>query len=55
MNLIYLMFCTMVLFVGLILAVTPWLMPQTECFSVTVPHGARKEEPLRGFMRSYAL
>ena len=55
MNLIYLMFCTMVLFVGLILAVTPWLMPQTECFSVTVPHGARKEEPLRGFMRSYTL
>ena len=55
MNLIYLMFCTMVLFVGLILAVTPWLMPQTECFSVTVPHGARKEETLRGFMRSYTL
>ncbi|MBQ9006772.1 MAG: hypothetical protein IJ092_10435 [Atopobiaceae bacterium] len=55
MNLIYLMFCTMVLFVGLILAVTPWLMPQTECFSVTVPHGARKEEPLHSFMRSYTL
>ena len=55
MNLIYLMFCTMVLFVGLILAMTPWLMPKTECFSVTVPHGARKEELLRGFMRSYTL
>lgn len=55
MNLIYLVFCTMVLFVGLILVVTPWLMPQTECFSVTVPHGARKEEPLSNFMRSYTL
>ena len=55
MNLIIFMFCAIVLLVGLILTVTPWLMPQTECFTVTVPHGARKEEPLRSFMRSYTL
>ena len=53
MNLIIFMFSTMVLFVGLILTVTPWLMPKTECFSVTVPRGARNEEPLRGLMRAY--
>ena len=53
MNLIIFMFCAIVLLVGLILTVTPWLMPKTECFTVTVPHGARNEEPLRGLLRSY--
>ena len=53
MSLIIFMFCAIVLLVGLILTVTPWLMPKTECFTVTVPHGARNEEPLRGLLRSY--
>ena len=53
MNLIIFMFCAIVLLVGLILTVTPSLMPKTECFTVTVPHGARNEEPLRGLLRSY--
>ena len=53
MNLIIFMFCAIVLFVGLTLTMTPWLMPKTECFTVTVPHGARNEEPLRGLLRSY--
>lgn len=43
------------LVVGGILAATPWLMPATECFGVSIPHGARDEEPIRGYMRSYAL
>ena len=53
MSLIVFMFCAIVLFVGLTLTMTPWLMPKTECFTVTVPHGARNEEPLRGLLRSY--
>jgi len=53
MNLVIFMFCAIVLFVGLTLTMTPWLMPKTECFTVTVPHGARNEEPLRGLLRSY--
>lgn len=53
MSLIIFMFCAIVLFVGLTLTMTPWLMPKTECFTVTVPHGARNEEPLRGLLRSY--
>ena len=53
MNLIIFMFCAIVLLVGLLVTGTPWLMPKTECFTVTVPHGARNEEPLRGLLRSY--
>ena len=44
----------MVATVGALLVITPWLMPATECLTVSVPHGARNEEPLRTVMRSYA-
>lgn len=43
----------MILLMGVLLVLTPQLMPTTECFSVTVPHGARDQEPLRGYLRSY--
>ena len=36
-----------------LLIITPYLMPETECFAVTVPHGAREKEPLKDYMRSY--
>lgn len=44
-----------VLLTGGLLAVTPWLMPKTECFAVTVPEGARRDPRLAGFRRRYAL
>lgn len=40
--------------VGVILAATPWLMPPTECFSVTVPPSAQRDDQVRGFKRSYS-
>ena len=42
------------IFIGALLVVTPWLMPKTECFAVTVPADEREKEPLAGFMRAYA-
>ena len=45
----------MMVLMDVILIATPWVTPQTECFAVTVPAGARDEEPLRGYVRAYAL
>lgn len=53
MNAILVLMALMSLMVGVILAFTPWLMPDSECFAVTVPHGAREQDPLRRYMRSY--
>lgn len=53
MNAILVLMALMPLAVGVILAFTPWLMPDSECFAVTVPHGAREQDPLRRYMRSY--
>lgn len=44
----------LLILVNAMLIVTPWLMPKTECFAVTVPLGERDKEPLAGFMRRYA-
>ena len=44
-----------VLVTGALLAVTPWLMPKTECFAVTVPEGARRDPRLAALRRRYAL
>ena len=54
MNATLAMMFLMVVLVDVLLAITPWLMPKTECFAVTVPAGARNQEPLRSLMRAYA-
>lgn len=38
---------------GLLTAITPWLMKGRECFAVTVPESAQKDERLRGFKMRY--
>lgn len=38
-----------------ILAATPFLMPPTECFTVTVPPSAKADPRVRALYRSYAL
>lgn len=44
-----------VLLTGGLLAATPWLMPKSECFAVTVPEAARRDPRLVAFRRRYAL
>lgn len=49
---------TLILLVALesaILAATPFLMPPTECFTVTVPPSAKADPRVRALYRSYAL
>ena len=55
MNLAIVLLFLMVLAVSVLLTVTPLLMPATECFTVSVPHGSRSQEPLNGLMRTYML
>lgn len=47
------MMFVLTLVVGTTLALTPHLTPSTECFAVTVPQGARDQEPLAGYLRTY--
>jgi uncharacterized membrane protein len=49
------LFFVMVLVVDGMLIATPWLMPDSECFAITVPHGARAKEPLSGLMWEYTV
>lgn len=44
----------MVVLEGALMAATPWLMPPTECFAVTVPPSAQREPQVRGFKRTFA-
>ena len=44
----------MIVLEGAMMAATPWLMPPTECFTVTVPPSAQREPQVRGFKRAYA-
>ena len=53
--LIILLLLAMNLAFDALIVFTPWLMPETECLTVTVPHGERQKEPLRGLMRAYAV
>ncbi|MGN0301706.1 MAG: DUF1648 domain-containing protein [Anaerotardibacter sp.] len=39
---------------GILLAITPWLMPKQECFAVTIPESAARDSRLRGYKRTYA-
>lgn len=55
MNLVIFLLFVMVLLVDAIVVVMPWLMPDSECFAVTVPHGERAKEPLKGLLREYAM
>lgn len=55
MNLIVVLLFLMVLTICVLLVLSPWLMPATECLAVSVPHGARDEEPLKTIMRDYSL
>lgn len=43
----------MVVLVGALMAMTPWLMPPTECFTVTVPPSAQRDPQVRGFKRTF--
>ncbi len=43
----------MVALMGVLLIITPLIMPKNECFAVTVPVGARNQEPLKGYLRGY--
>ena len=45
----------MVLLVGALLALTPRLMPSTECFAVTVPPSAQQDQRIRLLKRNYAM
>lgn len=40
---------------GVLLAVTPYLMPKRECFAVTVPELAHADPVIRGLKKRYAL
>lgn len=55
MTLITLLMSVLVLLTGCVLAITPRLMPPTECFAVTVPPSAQQDPRIKGFQRSYAL
>ena len=45
----------LVALVGVTLAATPYLMPPTECFTVTVPPSAKRDPRVRAVYRSYLL
>ena len=45
----------MVALVGALLAATPYLMPPTECFTVTVPPSAKRDSRVRTLYRSYVV
>ena len=44
----------MVLLVGLIMAITPWIMPPTECFAVTVPPSTQKDPRIIKLKRTFS-
>lgn len=44
----------MVLLVGLIMAITPWIMPPTECFAVTVPPSTQRDPRIMRLKRSFS-
>ena len=53
-TLVYLLFTTLLIpLVGVMVAITPWLMRNDECFAVTIPASAQKDPEIRGLKRSY--
>lgn len=40
---------------GVLLVATPWLMPPTECFAVTVPPSAKDDPRIRALYRIYSV
>lgn len=40
---------------GILMAITPWLMPKGECFTVTVPESAQQDPRLRGLKRRFLM
>lgn len=44
----------MALLCGGILAITPWIMPPTECFAVTVPPSAQEDPRIKRFRETYS-
>lgn len=44
----------LVLLTGLIMAITPWLMPKSECFAVTVPVEAQRDPRLLKMKKTYS-
>ncbi len=54
MTLTVILMSVQVLLLGGLLAATPWLMPPTECFAVTVPPSARQDPRIKRYFRRYA-
>lgn len=55
MILTVLLMSVLVLLLGAMLAATPWIMPPTECFTVSIPPSAQHDPRIEGYRRSYAL
>lgn len=55
MTIYLLMICLLVPVTGGLLAMTPWLMPRNECFTVTVPASAQDDPVVRGLKRRYTV
>lgn len=55
MTLSLLLMNVLVLLVGTIVAATPWLMPPTEYFTVTIPPSAQHDPRIAGFQKTYTL
>lgn len=55
MTMVVVLMVLLIMFVGALLAVTPWIMPPTECFAVTVPPSAQADPRVRGYKRTYSI
>lgn len=49
------MLALLALVMGTLLVATPWLMPPTECFAVTVPPSAKDDPRIRRLYRTYSV
>ena len=54
MTIVFVLIVLPIMFAGALLAATPWIMPPTECFTVTVPPSAQDDPRIRGYKRTYS-
>ena len=55
MTVIMLSIIATVALVGVVVAVTPFIMPPTECFTVTVPPSAKQDPRVRALLRTHTI
>ena len=55
LSIVYVLIICIVPLAGLIIALTPYLMPKRECFAVTVPDAAQSDPTLQSYKRRFAL